>query len=135
KKFESENNEQRVFLIANTYGTASALAFYLPKENSDGKYPPVFVPESVIPENQYSYWPRYDQIIIPPRDPKQPLPATAEEEFAQSGTNPFLGRTALFITDEDVIARKKEGVPSSVRGGFERIELLGDFVVRRRGLP
>ena len=53
-----------VFLIANKYGTAASLAFYLPDTEPDADgYPTIFVPESAWPENQFYFWPRYDGML------------------------------------------------------------------------
>ncbi|MEI6349920.1 MAG: glycosyltransferase family 39 protein [Verrucomicrobiota bacterium] len=55
-----------LFLIANKYQTASSLSFYLPEKRSDGPgHPSVYIPESQAIENQYSFWPRYDEMIEP----------------------------------------------------------------------
>ena len=55
-----------LFLIGNKYQTASSLSFYLPEKRSDGPgHPPVYIPESQAIENQYSFWPRYDEMIEP----------------------------------------------------------------------
>ena len=44
--------------------------------------------------------------------------------------NPFLGRTALYITD-----RAEERPPSSIKGGFEQVEMIACIDQTRRGLP
>jgi hypothetical protein len=130
KDFERDT-KQPAFLIANTYGTAAELAFYLPEKRTEGPdHPPVYTPELVLPENQFFYWPHYDQIIVPPRPANAPLPTTSEEESAMAGTNPFLGRNALFVTD-----REDGHAPSAIKSGFERVELLAACDVRRRGQP
>ena len=120
-----------VFLIADTAGTASELAFYLPDKRSEGPgHPPVYIPESQNIENQFAFWPRYDEFVVPAGKPGEPPPTTAEEESARAGVNPFLGRDALYITD-----RAGEDAPSSLRNGFERAELMGVYEIRHRGEP
>ena len=53
-----------LFLIAEKYQIASCLAFYLPEKRADGPgHPPVYIPESQAFENQYSFWPRYDEMV------------------------------------------------------------------------
>ncbi len=47
------------------------------------------------------------------------------------GTNPFAGRSALFITDDERGRRP----PSSIESGFEENRLVAQFEIRRRGLP
>ena len=168
-----------LFLIANKYQTASSLGFYLPEKRSDGPgHPPVYIPESQAIENQYSFWPRYDEMVLPtdlarkllpgvsdagkrdalaaalsaatdpalPKegteaedrrraliramlavDPKLPLDEYASEEM---GVSLFHGRDALYITDHD-----EERPPSSIKGGFETVEMITVWQENRRGLP
>ncbi len=115
------------FLIANKYGTAASLAFYLRDPRVEGPgHPPVYVPESAFPENQYFFWPRYDEnVALPPG-------ARPREEYytEEMGANAFLGRTALYITD-----RTEERPPSAIKRGFERVEMVAAFEESRRGLP
>ncbi|MCE9609794.1 MAG: glycosyltransferase family 39 protein [Chthoniobacter sp.] len=60
KKYEAEQGRP-VFLIANNYGTASSLAFYLRDKRREGPgHPPVYCPMSAVPGNQFYFWPRYD---------------------------------------------------------------------------
>lgn len=55
---------QPVFLIANHYGTASALAFYLTDQRREGPgHPPIYCPMSATPGNQFYFWPRYDGTV------------------------------------------------------------------------
>jgi hypothetical protein len=126
KKFEAETGEP-VFLIANNYGHAASLAFYLKDKRIEGPgHPPVYVPESAYPENQYFFWPRYDENLdlLPGEKP-------AEEYYTEEmGYNPFLGRTALYITE-----RSEERAPSSIQRGFERVEMIACIDEVRRGLP
>jgi hypothetical protein len=59
-KFEREQGAP-VFLIANKYGTAAGIAFYLRDKHREGSgHPPIYCPESATFENQFSFWPRYD---------------------------------------------------------------------------
>jgi 4-amino-4-deoxy-L-arabinose transferase-like glycosyltransferase len=119
---------QPVFLIANRYQTAASLAFYLPEKRTEGPgHPPVYLPESQFIENQFSFWPRYEQFIDAPA-PATP-PADADYFTEQAGVNPFMGRTALYITD-----RIEERPPTTIKGGFERWELIRLLEIERRGL-
>ncbi len=80
KKYEAELG-QPVFLIANHYGTASALAFYLQDKRREGPgHPPIYCPMSATPGNQFYFWPRYDGTVryadvardlLPSLDPAQ----------------------------------------------------------------
>jgi hypothetical protein len=126
KKLEAESGEP-VFLIANNYGHAASLAFYLDEKRAEGPgHPPVYVPESAYPENQYFFWPRYDEIV-----PLAPGEHPPEEYYTEEqGYNPFLGRNALYITE-----RAEERPPSSIQRGFQRVEMIACLDQRRRGLP
>ena len=112
-QFESDSG-QKVFLIANSYGTAAELAFYLPEKRVEAPgHPAVYIPESTGIANQFSFWPRYD---------------TAGDEPPLAGMNPFRGRTALYITD-----RPDESAPASLMDTFARTELVGLYELRRHG--
>ncbi len=168
-----------VFLIGNSYQTASALAFYLHDPRVEGPgHPPVYIPESQALENEFSFWPRYDEmeelgdlarhyLAEPPSDPalhhrvQQALEAIPKDERAhpvhtadtrralvhelhlampklpldesfveEQGISLFVGRDALYVTD-----RAEEHPPSTIKSGFERVEMIGCFDVRRRSLP
>jgi len=124
--FEANLGEQ-VFLIANEHELASSLAFYMNDKRPEGPgYPPVFIPAEPYFEDQYSFWPRYDQLIDFPPGHDREDPIYTEEE----GYNPFKGRSALYITDRD-----EEKAPSSIKQGFERWEMIACIDETRRGLP
>ena len=117
--------EEPVFLIANKYQTAAALAFYMPdKPIEQPGHPPVYIPESQDIQNQFSLWRRYDEFIEAPPDS-----VPQDEQFTeQDGINPFLGRIALYLTD-----RPDSNPPRAILNGFERCEMVGSFYVKRRG--
>lgn len=118
---------QPVFLIANSYGVAAGLSFYLMEKRVEGpRHPPIYFPESQQIENQFSFWPRYDEFIAVP---KESLPQNAYFTEEQ-GLNPFHGRCALYITD-----RAEEKAPSRIKGGFEKVEMIACFDQLRHGLP
>ncbi len=124
-EFEAKTGKP-VFMIANTYGVAADLAFYLKDKRAEGPgHPPIYFPESPAIENQFSFWPRYDEFISVPRDQ---LPDSYYTE--EQGINPFHGRTALYVTD-----RAEERVPSTLKSGFERTEMIACIDQSRRGLP
>jgi len=65
ERLEKETG-RRLFLIGNKYQTVSCLSFYLPGRRVEAPgHPPVYIPESQAIENQYSFWPRYDEMIQP----------------------------------------------------------------------
>lgn len=167
-----------VFLIADKYATAAALGYYLPDPRTEGVgHPPVYVPESAYPGNQFFFWPRYDGMVdftevareklrpsaklpadvraeletalaaLPPFDqtPGEPeavrrflhaLKAAAPElgiddYYTETlGYNPFLGRTALYITD-----REESAPPSVFERTFSKRQPVACFDVMRRGMP
>ncbi len=118
---------QRVFLIANRYQTAAELSFYMRDKRVEGAaHPAVYIPESQQIENQFSFWPRYDEFLE-----NQPGATPREEYYTEEqGVNPFIGKTALYVTD-----REEERAPSSIKNGFEEVELIRIMEIRRRGLP
>lgn len=122
-----QRTAQPVFLIANSYGTAAALGFYLRDKRPAGDgHPPIYFPESQAIENQFSFWPRYDEFVsVPASDLNQNAYFTE-----QQGINKFHGRTALYITD-----RPEEKAPSTIKGGFDRVEMIALIDQKRRGMP
>ncbi len=127
REFEAAQG-QPAFLIANNYGSAASLAFYLADPRVEGPgHPPLYVPESAAPENQFFFWPRYDENeqLAPGTVPK------GDEYYTEEGGfNRFIGRSALYITD-----RAEEKPPSSIKRGFERVEMIRCIDFQRRGLP
>jgi len=129
-EFETQNGAP-VFLIANSYGTAAALAFYMRDKRVEGpRHPPIYFPESQELENQFSFWPRYDEFITASPEALAAEPSRDAYFTEQQGINPFHGRTALYVTD-----RAEERAPSSIKGGFERVEVIACIDQKRRGLP
>lgn len=119
-----KKNGAPIFLIANKYQTAAALAWYLPdKPVLRPGDPPVFIPESQMIQNQYSFWPSYDTFDEATEEELDPFNTEA------AGVNRFAGRDALYITD------RPEGKPAdALIRGFERWELIGDREIRKNGL-
>jgi hypothetical protein len=122
-----QQSGQKVFLIANSYGTAAVLSFYLPEKRIESAgHPPVYVPESPVAENQFHFWGRYDEYE------ERKIPVINEQEDSKEyGVSRFAGRTALYITD-----RPWEVVPPEVLvRTFERWELKTVFEFSQDGLP
>jgi hypothetical protein len=114
-----------LFLIANGRGIASSIGFYLQNKRLEGPgHPPLDTPETQVIEDQFAFWPRYDEFVElkPGQSPTDPL------YTEQTGINPFHGRSALYITDSD-----EDSAPSSIVGGFEKTELIACFDIERRG--
>jgi 4-amino-4-deoxy-L-arabinose transferase-like glycosyltransferase len=115
-----------LFLIADGRGLASSIGFYLKDKRMEGPgHPPIYTPESQAIEDQFAFWPRYDQFI----SLKQGQRAQGDPLYTEeAGFNPFHGRSALFITDSE-----GDTAPSSITGGFEKAELIACFDLERRG--
>jgi hypothetical protein len=124
-EFERKLGEP-VFLIGNRYQTSAIVSFYLrdPRIEDPG-HPPVYIPESQNIENEFSFWPRYDEFVEPAD--KSEINSLFSE---QSGVNPFINRTALYITDSS-----DETPPQNLQNSFTRWELVDHFRVNRRNEP
>jgi hypothetical protein len=124
-EFEQKLGEP-VFLIGNKYQTASMLSFYLKDPRiEDPGHPPVYIPESQDIQNEFSFWPRYDE-FVEPTDKSN----TTSYFTEQNGVNPFINRTALYITDHG-----DGSPPQALQNSFTRWELVALFQLDRRGLP
>src|SRR6516165_513014 len=111
---EGKLNE-KLFLIADARDRASEISFYLRDKRAEGPgHPPVYIPESQDMMNQFSFWPRYDQFIE--ADASSKKDTTFSEE---AGINPFMDRTALYITDEP-----EKAPPQNLQSAFTRCELV-----------
>lgn len=121
-----------VFLIANRYQLAAELNFYLPARPVQGPgHPPVYMPESQNMENQFSFWPGYDQVVFQPLPAGGLPPTRSEDEFRYVGASPFVGHSALFITDDE----RHRQLPASVASAFEECSLVAQYEIRRYGEP
>jgi hypothetical protein len=128
-EFEKETGK-KVFLIGNKYQTAASLSFYMTDHRTEGPgHPPVYIPESQNIENEFSFWPRYDEFE------SVPAGAAAQDAYytEEQGVNLFEGRDALFITDESKTGSERP--PTAIERGFERVEMVRLFRIERRGLP
>jgi len=128
-KFRAEFENKlgaKVFLIGNEYQTSSMLSFYLKDKRSEGPgHPPVYIPESQDIQNEFSFWPRYDEFVE--ADPSSKRDTTFTEE---AGVNPFMDRTALYITD-----RPEASPPQNLQSAFTRWELVAVYELERKNLP
>ncbi|MCA1659318.1 MAG: glycosyltransferase family 39 protein, partial [Verrucomicrobiaceae bacterium] len=86
---------EKVFIIADQRDRASEMSFYFNHKRVEGPgHPPVYIVESQDIENQFSFWPRYDEFVEAP--PNTPLP-DGEVYTEEGGINPFTGRSALYV--------------------------------------
>lgn len=103
-----------VFLIAENYGVAGSLCYYLPEKRIEGPgHPPVYVEESPVPTNQFNFWPRYDEY----EERTAPI-INDQEDSKEYGINRFAGRPALYITT------REESEPATVliRSFFQKTD-------------
>jgi hypothetical protein len=129
-EFEQQTGKP-VFLIGNKYQTAASLAFYMTDHRVEAPgHPAVYIPESQNIENQFSFWPRYDEFDAPPAGAARAGDAYYTEE---QGVNLFEGRNALYVTDESKTGSERP--PSAIERGFERVEMVRLFRIERRGEP
>jgi len=109
-----------VFLIARDAALASALALHLQDTSfvTPG-HPPVYVVESPYADSQYAIWPRYDQFVDAPAPSADGAPDPFTE---QDGANPFLWRSALYITPQ-----KPDDLPQAITAAFAAHRLLAEI--------
>jgi hypothetical protein len=86
KRAEFEKAHGPVFLIGNKYQTAAILSYYMkdPRREYPG-HPAVYIPGSQALENQFSFWPRYDELTEIPEIAREYVNArTADPELRES---------------------------------------------------
>jgi len=109
------------FLVAENAPLAAALALALPDPAASAPgHPPVYTVESAAARSQFDLWPRYDQFVeakAPPADPAALDPFTE-----QDGVNPFVGRSALYIT-----AQQPDDLPQAITAAFAGVQLLAEI--------
>ena len=117
---------EKLFLIADARDRASEISFYLRDKRPQGPgHPPVYIVESQDLVNQFSFWPRYDEFV----ESKPGAPRLEDEVYTEeSGINPFVGRSALFIRQGE-----KGHAPHNIRAAFESTEPVATIKVQRYG--
>jgi hypothetical protein len=125
RDWETKNKEQ-LFIIADQRDRASEMSFYFEQKRVEGPgHPPVYIVESQNIENQFSFWPRYDQFVEAP--PNTQLP-DAEVYTEEEGVNLFTGRSALYIQSGKGVL-----VPHNIRVGFQSVDRVATIEVSRFG--
>jgi len=120
------NLGEKLFLIADDRSRASEVSFYLADKRREGpNHPPVYLVESQDIQNQFSFWPRYDEFVAADRTTASTDGDVYTEE---GGVNPFVGRSALFIRD-----RATGRAPHNIRAGFETTDPVATIEVQRFG--
>lgn len=103
-----------VFLIARDAPLASALAMHLRDTSFVAPgHPPVYVVESPFADSQYAFWPRYDQFVDAPPAPPVSNAESQDPFTEQDGANPFLGRSALYVTTQS-----PDQLPQAITAAF-----------------
>jgi len=117
---------EKLFMIADDRSRASEISFYLREKRQEGpNHPPVYLVESQDIQNQFSFWPRYDEFVPVENAPTQNEGDVYTEE---GGVNPFVGRSALFIRD-----KARGQAPHNIRAGFESVVPIAKIEVQRFG--
>jgi len=125
-EFEPKIGE-KVFVIADQRDRASEMAFYFNQKRTEGPgHPPVYIVESQDIENQFSFWPRYDEFVE--AAPNTPLP-DGEVYTEEGGINLFSGRSALYVQ-----SGKSPLVPHNIRAAFQSVDRIATIEVRRFGV-
>lgn len=112
----TENGEKGLFLVAEDASLASILSYHL----RDVLVPPpghptVYVGESQDISNQFGLWPNYGDFV----ETDHPV-QTGDGYFTeQKGENPFVGRSALYISRE-----KEDELPQTIKAAFESVALV-----------
>src|SRR3954471_2261117 len=117
---------EQVFVIADQRDRASEMSFYFNHRRVEGpEHPPVYIVESQDIQNQFSFWPRYDQFVeTSPGTPRPDGEVYTEEE----GVNLFTGRSALYVQSGKGVL-----VPHNIRVGFESVDRIATIEVSRFG--
>jgi hypothetical protein len=127
RDWEAKNKEQ-LFIIADQRDRASEISFYFKHKRVEGHdHPPVYIVESQDIQNQFSFWPRYDQFVEAPPNMKPPDGEVYTEE---EGINLFTGRSALYVQSGKGVL-----VPHNIRAGFQSVERIATIEVSRFGTP
>jgi 4-amino-4-deoxy-L-arabinose transferase-like glycosyltransferase len=104
---------QPLFLIAPDPDATSALAYYLTGGRTE-----VFLRESQDASNQFSLWPRYDDFV------ESGQAAQVDYQLEGNTTNPYLGRSALYVTTEE-----PDDLPQTITAAFEKHRLFGTLTL------
>ncbi len=110
ERMEKEEGK-RFFLIGNKYQTSSMLAFYLPEKRVEGPgHPPVYIPESQHIQNQYSFFPRYDELTDMPTLARLMLPGVEDAALKERLSKALAeaGKADPKDTGDDAVFARKE---------------------------
>jgi len=110
---KSADGQEGLFLIAGDALLASVLGYHLRGDLIPPVgHPTVYVSESPDISNQFGLWPGYGDFVE--------APTPADEFFTeQKGENPFMGRSALYISRESA-----SDLPQTIKAAFESVTFL-----------
>lgn len=108
--------QETPFVIAKDPDDAAMLNYQLPRV-MDGRNYEVFLRESQDLSNQFGLWPRYDAFV-------ETLNAPDEMFRELKAKNPYLGRSALYVTDEGPAS-----LPQTIRGAFGNVVPFADISI------
>ena len=113
---KSEEGQDDLFLIAEDTRLASVLGYHLRDHLvAPAGHPTVYVRESQDISNQFALWPTYADFVETGR-------VVDEYYTEQQAENPFLGRSALYITRE-----RAGDLPQSIRAAFDSVVLFREL--------
>ncbi|PZR78192.1 MAG: hypothetical protein DLM52_03245, partial [Chthoniobacterales bacterium] len=118
---------EKLFLITDGRDRASEIAFYLrDKRIAAPGHPPCYLVESQAIENQFSFWPRYDEFVARKADA---APNPEQQIYTEeSGVNLFTGRSALYMQEAG-----HKNPPHNIRAAFASADRVASMEVRRFG--
>lgn len=113
---KSKEGQDDLFLIAEDAQLAAVLGYHLRDDLiAPAGHPTVYVRESQDISNQFALWPNYADFVETGR--------VVDEYFTeQRAENPFLGRSALYVTRE-----RAEELPQSIRAAFDSVVLFREL--------
>ncbi len=118
---------EKLFLIADGRDRASEISFYLRDKRIAGpNHPPCYLVESQAIENQFSFWPRYDEFVA--RNINAPSSPEQQTYTEESGVNLFTGRSALYVQEAG-----HKNPPHNIRAAFASADCIASIEVRRFG--
>lgn len=110
---KSAEGHEGIFLIAGDAPLASVMGYYLRGELVPPEgHPAVYEVESQNISSQFGLWPGYDDFV-------ESAKVTNELFTEQKGENPFVGRSALYLSREPA-----QDVPQAVKAAFESVTFL-----------
>lgn len=114
----SSSGEEGLFLIAQNEPIASVLGYHLRKDLIPPiGHPAVYVRESQDVSGQFGLWPSYDDFVEMEQPSKDAFHTEVYTE--EKGENPFIGRSALYISEE-----APDDLPQTIKGGFAEVTVL-----------